>query len=207
MAHIIENVHPNQLIEIIQKRDMDGLTRMCPDITQHTAGIILSMGEGDIYELEECLLEDKFVISYKRYGEAEFTPVESGLSGGEQALALISVAMVPKPLPLIIDQPEDELGPALITHELVEQIREVKSKRQLIFVTHVPNIPVLADSEQVVYIKQEVAETVKKSKLDCCGSLDELEIVKRLLELDGGDVAFEKRSQRYSRVIKSIEEK
>ena len=202
LGQITENVSPAQLIEIIKNNNSTELTRVCPDVTVNTARVVLSMGEADVYELEECLLNDKFVISYKRHGENEFTPVESGLSGGEQALALISVAMVPKPLPLIIDQPEDELGPALITHELVEQIREVKSKRQLLFVTHVPNIPVLADSEQVIYIKQKIEETKKTSELECCGSLDEIGIVEHILELDGGGVAFEKRSQRYSRIIK-----
>lgn len=163
------------------------------------------MGLSDIHKLEQCILDDKFVISYKKEGDDEFTPIETGLSGGEQALALISVAMIPKELPLIIDQPEDELGPALITSELVEQIRNVKQERQMIFVTHIPNIPVLADSEQIIYVEQVIekynTETKKQSKVNCDGSLDCTKIVGHLLELDGGSVAFKKRRERYSIIL------
>ncbi len=133
----------------------------------------------------------------------EFTAVTSGLSGGEQALALISVAMIPKELPLIIDQPEDELGPALITGELVEQIRKVKMQRQLIFVTHVANIPVLGDSEQILHVVQQVREGEKRSSIDCHGSLEDSNVIQGLLELDGGKVAFEKRKARYTAVAKA----
>ena len=198
---IAENILPDELIKIIKDDNKEELFNICEGITDNTARILLSIGEGDLLEIEECLVNDRFVISYQKEGERRYTPVGAELSGGEQALALISIAMVPKPVPLIIDQPEDELGPALITHELVEQIRAVKSGRQLIFVTHVPNIPVLADSEQVISIKQIIESENKSSQLDCCGSLDNIDIVKHLLELDGGDIAFEKRRQRYSRII------
>lgn len=203
LSAIAANVSPSQLAQIARGGDANKLIQLAPEVTPNTAKIILSMGQADLHKIEECALDDKFVISYQKYGEPGFTPIDSGLSGGEQALALISVAMVPKQLPLVIDQPEDELGPALITHELVEQIRHVKSTRQLIFVTHVPNIPVLADSEQVIYVEQEFTEGGKFSIVKCNGSLDQRDVVVHLLELDGGDIAFRKRSERYSAVIQS----
>jgi hypothetical protein len=199
---VTDGLSPTELADIVRGRVSNGVTDKCPGVTPNTESVLYCMTDADILELEECLLDDRFVISYQKEGDAVYTPVDSGLSGGEQTLALISVAMVPKGLPLIIDQPEDELGPGLITHELVEQIRKVKLERQLIFVTHVPNIPVLADSEQVLYIEQKISESGKKSGLRCCGSLEDVDIVGHLLELDGGNIAFEKRSQRYSRVTK-----
>ena len=155
------------------------------------------MGERNIQKLETCPVYDKFQIAFRKEGEEVFTPIESGLSGGEQALALISVAMIPKSMPLVIDQPEDELGPSLITNELVEQIRNVKDKRQLIFVTHIANIPVLGDSEQIAYIKQRIDDGKKYSVVECSGSLDDIQIIEKLLELDGGEKAFQKRNERY----------
>lgn len=201
LDRIVATIAPEQLINTIKAGDAKKFTDQVPEITENTARILMSMGQADQLRLEECTLDDTFKISYKKIGDTIFTPIDSGLSGGEQALALISVAMVPKPQPLLIDQPEDELGPALITQELVEQIRAVKSTRQLIFVTHVPNIPVLADSEQIIYIEQEINGTTKASKVQCCGSLDEEKIVSHLLELDGGDMAFKKRLERYSKII------
>jgi hypothetical protein len=203
LAAIAASTTPSQLLDLVKEGNASHLTDSASGVTPHTARIVLGMGQADTHKLEQCVLGDKFVIGYKKHGDTQFTPIDSGLSGGEQALALISVAMVPKQLPLAIDQPEDELGPALITHELVEQIRRVKSERQLIFVTHVPNIPILADSEQVVYIEQTFTSAGKASEIECCGSLDQLDIVKHLLELDGGDIAFRKRSERYSAVMRA----
>ena len=199
---IASNITPHQLLDLVKNSDTAHLLELVPGVTENTARILLSMGLSDIHKIEQCMLGDKFVISYKKEGDDDFTPIDAGLSGGEQALALISVAMIPKSLPLVIDQPEDELGPSLITSDLIEQIRNIKSERQMIFVTHIPNIPVLADSEQILYIEQTLLEGQRTSKVKDCGSLDRLEIVSHLLELDGGDVAFRKRNDRYSSVIK-----
>ena len=195
---VVATVNPGELVEMVRNGDPNRLCLKNPDITFNTSNILFKMNPKYIYKLETCSFDDSFIVSFKRKGDTEFTPIVEGLSGGEQSLALISVAMIPKQIPLIIDQPEDELGPALITNDLVEQIRNVKPNRQLIFVTHVPNIPVLADSEQIIYIKQNISESEKYSCVDCCGSLDNQDIVEHLLELDGGTIAFQKRSQRYS---------
>ena len=93
------------------------------------------------------------------------------------------------------------LGPALLTGELVSQIRKVKPRRQLIFVTHIPNIPVLADSEQIIYVEHKITSDGKKIEMVTCGSLDSLDLVERLLELDGAQSAFDKRRKRYERVM------
>ncbi|QNT76554.2 AAA family ATPase [Dehalogenimonas etheniformans] len=203
LALVTDGASPNELADIVKGHVSKGITDKCSGVTPNTESVLFCMTDSDVLELQECPLDDRFVISYQREGDTDYTPVDSGLSGGEQTLALISVAMVPKGLPLIIDQPEDELGPGLITHELVEQIRKVKSERQLIFVTHVPNIPVLADSELVLCVEQKIGANGKKSKLKCFGSLEDADVVGQLLELDGGNIAFEKRSQRYSRATKS----
>jgi hypothetical protein len=203
LSLIAEKVTPAKLIEIVRNGDANALTVVADGVSLNTARILLGMGEADIHRLELCELDDRFVIGYRKFGETGFTPVDGGLSGGEQALALISVAMVPKELPLLIDQPEDELGPALITGGLVDQIRRVKPVRQMIFVTHVPNIPILADSEQIVYVQQKVENDTKRSWLRHCGCLDNEDIVRDLLEIDGGDVAFQKRSERYASLTKA----
>jgi DNA repair ATPase RecN len=201
---IANSVTPQELLAIVKRGDAGELVQSS-GVTQNTASLILSMGLREIHKLETCLLHDVFEVSYKKEGDEVFTPIDHGLSGGEQALALVSVAMISKEFPLLIDQPEDELGPALITQNLVEQIRQVKSNRQLIFVTHVPNIPVLADSEMIAYVIQDILPDGKKSRIEKLGSLEDRDIVKRLLELDGGTRAFQQRSERYSLVIETEE--
>jgi AAA domain len=197
---IVEGIAPQELVRLIVARDIDTLMHYC-GITENTAKILLGMGKRDLHLLETTLVDDMFIIKYQREGENEYVPIDSGLSGGEQALALVSVAMIPKELPLVIDQPEDELGSSLITSRLVEQIRGTKLQRQLIFVTHIANIPVLSDSEQVIYMHHTYQNGSHSAAVKHQGSLDNMDIIECLLELDGGRLAFKKRSERYSALI------
>ena len=52
--------------------------------------------------------------------------------------------------PLIIDQPEDNLDNLSVYSNLIEFFRKRKSKRQIILITHNPNLVVRTDSEQIV---------------------------------------------------------
>ena len=47
--------------------------------------------------------------------------------------------------PLIIDQPEDNLDDEFIYTTLVPVLRRAKERRQVIIVTHNPNVVVLGD--------------------------------------------------------------
>ena len=47
---------------------------------------------------------------------------------------------------LLVDQPEDHLDNRFISETVVQQIKAIKARRQLIFVTRNPNIPVLGDA-------------------------------------------------------------
>ena len=51
--------------------------------------------------------------------------------------------------PLVLDQPEDDLDNHLIYDLVVRQIRENKLRRQIIVVTHNPNIVVNGDAEML----------------------------------------------------------
>ena len=51
--------------------------------------------------------------------------------------------------PLVLDQPEDDLDNHLIYDLVVRQIRENKFRRQIIVVTHNPNIVVNGDAEML----------------------------------------------------------
>ena len=199
---IIDSISPTELIKLVRNGDAQAIVDKSK-VTINTARILVGMGVADIHELELNGLRDRFIIGYKKEGDEVFTPIDGSLSGGEQALALLSVALVPKNRPLLIDQPEDELGTALITNDLVNQIRQVKHKRQLIFVTHIANIPVLSDSENIVYIENKSKSI--RARYD--GSLEKPEIVSKLIDMDGGPEAFKKRNERYSSVFKDKQER
>ena len=95
--------------------------------------------------------------------------------------------------PLLIDQPEDNLDNEFVHNIIVESVRNVKNNRQLIFVTHNPNIPVLGEAEQMLVMESDgTAGHIRKS-----GTVDDCkENIISILE--GGAEAFRKRVERYS---------
>lgn len=108
-------------------------------------------------------------------------------------LPLIALA---ENVPLVIDQPEDNLDNRLVGKVLVDILAKLKEKRQIIVTTHNPNIVVLGDSEQVVVLDavSDVEGIVKEPQ----ASIDHPVIVKSVIELmEGGKDAFETRKMRY----------
>lgn len=117
-------------------------------------------------------------------------------------------------IPVLIDQPEDSLDNRAIYHELTTYIKKTKLNRQIILVTHNPNIVVAGDCENVIVANQET--DISKNKNDKVfdyvnGALESLikdENSKFLLQrysikehvcdiLEGGQTAFLKRESKY----------
>ena len=75
------------------------------------------------------------------------------LSPGEKGILLLIFYLVldKDNCPLIIDQPEDNLDNQSVYEKLVPFMREAKNRRQVIIVTHNPNIAVACDAEQIIY--------------------------------------------------------
>jgi ABC-type lipoprotein export system ATPase subunit len=95
--------------------------------------------------------------------------------------------------PLIIDQPEDDLDNALISELIVTQIHTNKERRQLIVVTHNPNIVVNGDAELVHVLKFANSQV----QLNMQGGLEEPEVRTAVCDImEGGKEAFKKRYER-----------
>jgi hypothetical protein len=75
---------------------------------------------------------------------------------------------------------------------VVKNLKNAKGRRQLIFVTHNPNIPVLGDAERVFLLRSDG----KQGKLENVGSVDELKKDIEIL-LEGGREAFLLRKEAY----------
>ena len=121
-----------------------------------------------------------------------------------------------KKCPILIDQPEDNLDNRAIYNELVKYIKKKKRERQIILVTHNPNIVVGADSEEVIVANQNgknapnengikfqyVFGSLENSKkrvnqmgqaiLKCCGIREHVCDI-----LEGGEDAFRDRENKY----------
>ena len=91
--------------------------------------------------------EDDLRIRYNRGGN-DWASITEG-SQGQRSAALLAFLLAFGDEPLVLDQPEDDLDNHLIYDLIVRQIRENKLRRQLIIVTHNPNVVVNGDAEMV----------------------------------------------------------
>ena len=119
--------------------------------------------------------------------------IEQG-SPGQKTAALLAFILSYGDEPLLLDQPEDDLDNELIYELIVEQMRETKSKRQIIVVTHNANIVVNGDAEMVLPLKFAGGKT----RLRGAASIQKKEVRDAICDiLEGGQQAFE---QRYKRI-------
>jgi len=81
----------------------------------------------------------------------------SELSPGERGalLLIFYLTLDQDDIPLVIDQPEENLDNQSIFKILVQFIKNAKNKRQIIIVTHNPNLAVASNAEQVVHVSIE----------------------------------------------------
>jgi len=144
--------------------------------------------------LDLWLPEDSLKVEYSPTGDGRnFRPIEEG-SPGQKTAALLAFLLSYGNEPLILDQPEDDLDNHLIYELIVTQLREVKRGRQVIVVTHNPNIVVNGDAELVVALVARGGETKK----ECEGSLQARQVRNTICDvMEGGREAFD---QRYRRI-------
>jgi ABC-type lipoprotein export system ATPase subunit len=122
----------------------------------------------------------------------------SHLSPGERGtLLLVFYLLVDRSNePIIVDQPEENLDSQTVYRLLIPVIKEVKKRRQIIMVTHSPNIAVVCDAEQIIhaFIDRENGNQVVYTM----GSIESPQINKYLVDvLEGTRPAFDNRGSKY----------
>lgn len=126
------------------------------------------------------------------------------LSPGERGgLLLIFYLMLDKrEIPLVIDQPEDNLDNKSVYQILVKFLKRAKKRRQIIMVTHNPNLAVVADAEQIIHVMIN-----KKDGNDFSFNSGSIEnpLINRLVVdiLEGTMPAFDNRKLKYRKQLGS----
>lgn len=118
------------------------------------------------------------------------------LSVGQRGTLFICLQLATNPfsIPLIFDQPEDDLDNNFIMQELVPIFKKIKEYRQIIIVTHNANVVVNADAEQVIVAYNDNEVISYKS-----GALEDYEIRGEVCTiLEGGERAFAQREKKYA---------
>lgn len=140
----------------------------------------------------------------------------SSMSEGKKAFIILRILLDfnARECPILIDQPEDDLDNRAIYDQLVKYVKAKKKERQIILVTHNPNIVVGADAEEVIVSNQHGINSLNQDNVKfeyLTGSLENTLLkdpFKPVLigqgirqhvcdVLEGGDEAFRKREQKY----------
>jgi len=156
-----------------------------------------TLSDDDHQNLIEWFPEDFVKIEFRRDSNSNFQPLENA-SAGQKTSAILSFILHHGDEPLILDQPEDDLDSGLISSLLVTQLRKSKLKRQVITVTHNPNIVVNGDAELVMPMEFSGGQI----QLNNQGGLQEEAVRRKICSvMEGGEVAFR---QRYKRILKDL---
>ena len=122
----------------------------------------------------------------------------SSLSPGERGaiLLLFYLFIDTDDKPLIVDQPEENLDNESVYKYLVSFIKVAKKKRQIIMVTHNPNLAVVCDADQI--IKMDIDKGNKNTVSFISGSIENPEINQCIVDvLEGTYPAFNNRNRKY----------
>ncbi len=188
---IAERVHRDALTDMVRNgkvEDLAARTDLSLDQAEKTVAALSDMQV--LFELDMVELQDQPKIELldgQTYKESQ------SLSTGQKCTSVLPILLLDSQFPLLADQPDDNLDNRFVYDTVVDSIRKVKSTRQLVFITHNPNIPVLGDAERIFVLESDG----QSARLKESGTVDDCrESIVSLLE--GGEQAFMERKFRYA---------
>jgi DNA repair ATPase RecN len=138
------------------------------------------------------------LVLYHNDGTLAGSLAQRQLSAGQTNTAILMLLLASGRGPILIDQPEDELDSSFISSELVPLLRAIKNERQVIVVTHNPNLPVNADAELVYALQAQSVEGMARGVVRAQGGLDRPAVKDAVLDImEGSEEAFRKRREKY----------
>ncbi|MDJ0753251.1 MAG: AAA family ATPase [Ardenticatenaceae bacterium] len=190
--------HLAQAVRQEQEQDGESLLETVYGISPSYRKRLAALDEECLFELEIFRIPDLPDIRLKvgdAYRSLTPPPGEPGLSTGQKCTAILSLILVERNTPLIIDQPEDDLDNAFIFSEIVQTLRREKERRQFVIATHNANIPVSGDAELILLMKANE----QCGWVEHAGSIDD-PVIREPVEniLEGGREAFLLRQVKYN---------
>lgn len=200
------------LKELIERADLQsatGVTQFCSDLMARFKNDYRSAPYAPTSVSEQlrsgvepvALLDAIFGLSYlvPKYQLKWAGKTIDELSPGERGtLLLIFYLLIDRrDIPLIIDQPEDNLDNQTVYDMLVACLREARSRRQVIIVTHNPNLAVVCDADQIIH--SQIDKQNNRNKVTYTPGSIENPVTNRfsITVLEGTRPAFVHRDQKY----------
>ncbi len=187
---LVQMVPPAQLASLVRAVDSNALMEHGDLNAEQAVKVIQAFNQPvRLAELESVPLRDQPTIELQ---DGSGYKDSSTLSTGQKCTTILPILLLDSVNPLLIDQPEDNLDNRFIFQTVVSKILQARQTRQLMFITHNPNIPVLGDAGSVVVMESDGdhGRAASTGDVDVCR-----EQIITLLE--GGAEAFRQRGNRY----------
>lgn len=172
---------------------LDSADKVAPSVPGIRAVMRKDKDPKEVYDYVFGLqyLEPKYTLLFQDTRIEQLSPGQRG------ALLLIFYLLVDKGRnPIVLDQPEENLDNETVVSLLVPVLNEAKRSRQIIMVTHNPNLAVVCDAEQIIHAKfdrKNGAQITYQS-----GSIEDGTINRAVVDvLEGTMIAFTNRGQKY----------
>jgi len=181
-----------------------GLSKILGSVSIATANLV---GTPDASSKKEAYKASCIDFAKKKWLMTSYTildkndDVSSNNSPGKNALYYLDIYSCSSGEKLyIVDQPEDDVSEHRISKELIKTLRQMMSQRQVLFVTHSPELVVNLDVDNVIVMKQKIDKQLSVFN----GALEfESQDVNILHEvatlLDGGAETIQRRWKRYAK--------
>jgi hypothetical protein len=189
-----------RLISTVNFNEEDAVVNFVEDmlakLENASAGLMSQLKDGRVDEFYNTLfaleyIQPRYTLNVGGRGLESLSPGERGM------LLLVFYLLVDQgDVPLIIDQPEENLDNQSVFKLLVPCIKEVRKRRQIILVTHNPNLAVVCDAEQVVHAFIE--KDNRSRVVYTAGAIENPGINGKIVDvLEGTWPAFKNRSIKY----------
>lgn len=191
------SISPSELADLVLERNSEKISTMGKISNEWAEKIVEKLCYWNIlFELQVLAKPPKPIITVRTKSIPPNEIPVLQLSDGQRHTILLTIAMLAESnVPLVIDQPEDDLDNAFIFSSIVTTLRAIKEKRQVILVTHNANIAVLGDSELILPMHRENDCGKTKDR----GSIDTATTKQCVMDiLEGGDNAFQRRKEMYN---------
>ena len=163
----------------------------------HFKNALRKLSPSQIDNIELFMPEDEIIVKYKPEGSTGFKPLSTA-SAGQKTAAILTFLLSFGDIPLLLDQPEDDLDNRLVYDLVVKGLKKAKEKRQIIVVTHNANIPVNGDAEYIL----SMDSTTTDIKVLHSGTVENGAIKKEICDvMEGSEKAFQLRSERYKTIF------
>jgi hypothetical protein len=197
IENLCSHITPSELADLVLERNYEKIATKAKISTEWAEKIVNKLCYWNIlFELQALAKQPKPIITVRNKATPPKEIPVRQLSDGQRHTILLTIAMLAESnVPLMIDQPEDDLDNAFIFSSIVTTLRAIKESRQVILVTHNANIAVLGDSELILPMCREN----DYGKIKDRGSIDTDATKRCVLDiLEGGSAAFLRRKEMYS---------